>query len=175
MTDPAFPDSPAVRRWMVETLRRDLVGPGPDDADLARERLGETPSRWYLTGFITPADDAPDADDLAAQEEQENAVEGRDAGGAGGAAGDDGDAEPATTKLRFLPSSLGLTVLLPPDVKELDVELTWGDYVTEPPLPPTLLIEGPADGADGKAAVPNVDWVRIPRRQTLRLPGPGRH
>ena len=86
MTVPAFPDSLAVRRWMVETLRRDLVGPSPADEDIARERLGETPSRWYLAGFITPADDAPDADDLAAQEEQENAIEARDEGGAGSAA-----------------------------------------------------------------------------------------
>ena len=49
--------SEAVRARLVETLRRDLVGPGPDDADIARERLGETPSRWCLTGFITPAEE----------------------------------------------------------------------------------------------------------------------
>ena len=48
------------RRQIVEALRRDLVGPlpidvAPDDADLQAERLGQTPSSWYLTGFIGTA------------------------------------------------------------------------------------------------------------------------
>jgi hypothetical protein len=34
-----------VRVRLVNILRRDLVGPGPQDADLARERLAENPSR----------------------------------------------------------------------------------------------------------------------------------
>ena len=45
----------AVRARIVETLRRDLIGPGPQDADLAREVLKENPSRWYLTGFLAPS------------------------------------------------------------------------------------------------------------------------
>lgn len=44
-----------VRARIVNTLRRDLIGPGPDDADLARERLKDNPSRWYLAGFLAPA------------------------------------------------------------------------------------------------------------------------
>ena len=38
-------------------------------------------------------------------------------------------------KRRFLPSSIGLTVLLPPDVREIEARVCWGDYRTEPPLP----------------------------------------
>jgi hypothetical protein len=38
-----------VRSSIVETFRGDLVGPAP----LARERLNENPSRWYLTGFFS--------------------------------------------------------------------------------------------------------------------------
>src|SRR5262249_20296037 len=53
----ASPPSADVRRSIVNIFRRDLVGPGPLDADLARERLNESPSRWYLTGFLAPADD----------------------------------------------------------------------------------------------------------------------
>ena len=34
-----------VRASIVDTFRRDLVGPGPQDADLARERLSDNPSR----------------------------------------------------------------------------------------------------------------------------------
>ena len=40
----------AVRARIVDKLRRDLIGPGPQDADIAREVLKENPSRWYLTG-----------------------------------------------------------------------------------------------------------------------------
>ena len=35
-----------VRSSIVETFRGDLVGPAPQDLDLARERLNENPSRW---------------------------------------------------------------------------------------------------------------------------------
>ena len=48
-----------IRARIASTFRRDLVGPGPEteDLDLASERLNENPSRWYLTGFLAPADD----------------------------------------------------------------------------------------------------------------------
>jgi hypothetical protein len=46
-----------VRSSIVETFRGDLVGPALQDLDLARERLNENPSRWYLTGFLAPADE----------------------------------------------------------------------------------------------------------------------
>ena len=63
-----------VRSSIVQTFRGNLVGPAPQDLDLARERLNENPSRWYLTGFLAPADEpAPsgrsDEDDPSAQEE----------------------------------------------------------------------------------------------------------
>jgi hypothetical protein len=69
-----------VRASIVETFRRDLIGPkpGPEDADIAKERLNENPSRWYLAGFLAPAEDemamnAPEEDDdPGAQEEREN-------------------------------------------------------------------------------------------------------
>jgi hypothetical protein len=48
----------AVRTRLVDTLRRDLIGPGPEDTDLARELLKENPSRWYLTGFLAPSLDS---------------------------------------------------------------------------------------------------------------------
>lgn len=51
MTVPASTD---IRARLVETLRRDLIGPGPQDADLARERLKEKPSGWYVTGYLAP-------------------------------------------------------------------------------------------------------------------------
>ena len=66
-------------------------------------------------------------------------VEEPDEEGAGGAAGDDEPPEAPSAKRRFLPSSIGLTVLLPPDVTEIEARVSWGDYRTEPPLPEDLV------------------------------------
>ena len=169
-----------VRSSIVNTFRRDLVGPGPQDVDLERERLNENPSRWYLIGFLAPADDplaqkgARGAeDDPSTQEEMETDVEEPDDLGAGGAAGDTEPPDAPTTKRRFLPSSIGLTVLLPPDVKEIEARICWGDYQTEPPLPEITLLPAEADdkGEDGKPKKkrPLVDWVRTPRQESVRV------
>jgi hypothetical protein len=84
-----------VRSSIVTAFRRDLVGPGPQDSDLAKERLDVSPSRWYLAGFLAPADDpltqdGPQdrEDDPSTQEEMETDVEEPVDDGAGGAAGD---------------------------------------------------------------------------------------
>jgi hypothetical protein len=168
-----------VRSRIVDTFRRDLVGPGPQDLDLAKERLNENPSRWYLAGFLAPADDpltqdgAKDAEaDPAAQEEMEIDVEEPVDDGAGGAAGDAEIPDVPNTKRRFLPSSIGITVLLPPDVSEIEAHLCWGDYRTEPPLPEEILAPDPKESGDDKQKKeerPRVEWVRVPQYQTVRL------
>jgi hypothetical protein len=155
-----------VRARLVDILRRDLVGPGPQDEDLARERLSENPSRWYLTGFIAPKEDEVEADDPAAQEEDEREAEQELGSGAGGAAGDDEPSEAPVTHRRFLPSSIGLTVLLPMDVEAIEARVSWGDYVTEPPLPEGALLRGEnEDGSPGR----HVDWVRVPQQRSVTL------
>lgn len=153
----------AVRARLVETFRRDLVGPGLEDEDLARERLAENPSRWYLTGFIAPAEDEPAADDPAVQEEDDREAESETGSGA---AGDDEPSEAPAARRRFLPSSIGLTVLLPLHVGMIEARVSWGDYVTEPPLPETVLL--PREGADD-VADRHVDWVRIPQQRSVSL------
>ncbi|MCU0732377.1 MAG: hypothetical protein MUE84_12440, partial [Hyphomonas sp.] len=86
--------SEEVRAQIVNVFRRDLIGPGQQDADLATERLNENPARWYLAGFIAPAEDPlgleGDDDDVdpSAQEEMELDVEEPDADGSNGAAAD---------------------------------------------------------------------------------------
>ena len=67
-----------IRAHIVDVFRRDLIGPGEQDADLANERLNESPSRWYLTGFLAPAEDPlgldgadDESNNPAAQEEME--------------------------------------------------------------------------------------------------------
>ena len=46
-------DSTLVRAGLVEALRLDLVGPDNDHI-FAHELLPESPTRWYLTGFLVP-------------------------------------------------------------------------------------------------------------------------
>jgi len=170
-----------IRSSVVFAFRRDLVGPEPQDADIARERLTENPSRWYLTGFLAPADDplaqdGPQAieDDPSAQEEMEIDVEEQTDDGAGGAAGDDAAPETPNTKRRFLPSSIGLTVLLPPDVTEIEARVCWGDYRTEPLLSDDLFLpdeleEKIEDGKRKRKERPFVEWVRFPKEQVVRI------
>ncbi|HXN88306.1 MAG TPA: hypothetical protein VN890_02960, partial [Methylocella sp.] len=63
---PAPTSAAAIRGRIVDALRRDLIGPGPKDADLADEllKVKENPSRWYLAGFLSPALDGEGAESL---------------------------------------------------------------------------------------------------------------
>jgi len=159
-------NSVEVRTELFHRLRRDLVGPSihaldrHDDSDLAEERLRDNPSRWYLTGFIAPSDDSEEIE-TDPIEGQDNLALGPSGSGAGGAAGDDDDPEPPSTQKRFLPSSIGLTAILPIETSEIEIELNWGDYVAEPPLSPAIL-----DGQD--TAQPDVEWLR--RARHARFP-----
>ncbi|HJW42628.1 MAG TPA: DISARM system helicase DrmA [Rhizomicrobium sp.] len=164
-----------VRSGLVDLLRRDLFGPHPEaDADLAREVLSEKPSRWYVGGFIVPAFDgvgaaAPDEeeiaeraqDDLLASETLESPVDS-DA--------DEQEMPDQPPKDRYLPSSLGLTVMLPEEVRTVDLRVTWGDYKTEPPLPDVLLLPEAETGSEKKPERPTgLHWVRIPGEARLSL------
>src|SRR5258707_7894984 len=178
-----------IRRSIVNTFRRDLIGPlpvsvEPTDADLERERLSDRdrPSRWYLAGFIAPTDDPMALDaaedeviDPSAQEELDPEADAPDPAGAGGEVGDNETPDAPNTPRRFLPSSIGLTVLVDPDVTEIEANVTWGDNRTEPPLPESVLIgesEPEEIGADGKRkrkARVAVEWVRIPKARTVTI------
>jgi hypothetical protein len=122
-----------VRSHLVETLGLDLIGPDRD-SDLRNEVLPQAPSRWYLTGFLVPIDAAED------QKTDEVADEGVDEIGKGAGVDDDAAPEPAAARRAFFPSSMGLSLLVPKDAKELRVTVRWGDYLapakaTEPEQP----------------------------------------
>jgi hypothetical protein len=157
-----------VRTGLVDRLRRNLVGPSEaEDADLATERLpaGESPSRWYLTGFIAPSGEGPSAPEPADAEfdDTESFFPEPEPSGAGGAAGDDDEPEQPAARRRFLPSSIGLSTMIDADVTEIEAVVSWGDYVPEPPLSPEVL----ESGVEPKGAA--VTWRRVPRERTLTL------
>jgi hypothetical protein len=168
-----------VRGRLVEVLRRDLIGPSPDDTDIARERLGEEPSRWYLSGYIAPAavvsedeaaEESDDPEGLEIDEDDEN--DRIEKAGAAGAAPDRVEDDKPIRRRSFHPSAIGITVLLPQGVRDVEAIVTWGDYQTEPSIEAYLLAAegGAQDGP--KPDAPRVEWVRIPRSENLRVPVP---
>jgi hypothetical protein len=188
----AKPASPvAVRERLIELMRRDLIGPHPDlDSDLAREVLsGSSPSTWYLTGYLGPRRKTGAARRLAAvtgseaaQEqvaedllEAQRGSEGMEDGATGkGVPPDDGSAERPPVR-SFEPSSLGLTVLLPRDARELRARVTWGDYVTEPRLDDAVFLPEAREAAEARGESPKaparnmIDWRRLPREEWLAI------
>lgn len=176
--------SAEVRDRIIAMLRRDLIGPlpptaeGDPDADLQRERLGEPPAGWYLTGFIGPmgeavrtdgAADDPDAAeerDIDGGEMLDDAVEPREDDDTGAVAQDDDPPEAPVVRRRYVPASIGITVMLPDPVEAIEVRVTWGDYTTEPPLSPEQI----AEGVEGE--LPKLEWLRQPREEIVSLPIP---
>jgi hypothetical protein len=136
----------------MDALRLDLVGP---DRGLGTpdEVLPQPPSRWYLTGFLVPID-APDADRA-----EEDSTEGVDEVGDAKGLDDATAPEPAAARRAYLPSSIGMSLLVPADAGELNVTARWGDYK----------LHKPGDGHGGAA-----EWKRTPREEALTLAIPAR-
>ena len=161
-------DSVSVRRYLCDALRIDLVGPRPGDAALQHERLPQAPSRWYLTGFLAPGD-APEEqlaqDSEEALDEPAEPLHGGD---------DAGTPDRGSHKRIFLPSSMGLSMLVDEETKRLDVVVSWGDYAPEivdtPEIAdiPEAVREGenPPEGEsppeDSRRARRFAPWVRRP-------------
>ena len=139
-------DSVSVRRYLCDALRIDLVGPRPGDAALQHERLPQAPSRWYLTGFLAPGD-APEEqlaqDSEEALDEPAEPLHGGD---------DAGTPDRGSHKRIFLPSSMGLSMLVDEETKRLAVAVSWGDYAPEivdtPEIADTSDAAGDPEAAD---------------------------
>src|SRR5258708_4450928 len=114
--------SAEVRSKLVEALKLDLVGPS-DNLGSPAEVLPQAPSRWYLTGFLVPIGAERD------QRTDEAASEDLDQPGESGGTDDNLPPERPAARQRYLPSSIGVSVLLPTSVTKLEVRVSWGDYV----------------------------------------------
>src|SRR2546425_10051663 len=117
-----------VRSQLIGALRLDLIGPGevlgPANrmlGDLA-EILPQRPSTWYLAGFLVPLDAAPE------QKTDEQSTDELDVINDSHAQDDAVTPEPAAARVRYLPSSIGVSVLIAADAKSLQVTARWGDY-----------------------------------------------
>ena len=115
--------SAAVRDRLIDALRLDRIGPDPrNEADEPwfEEELPQAPSKWHLTGFLIPfkaehrADDDVDAGELD---------EVRDEGGGA----DDNEPEATSHRKSHFPASMGLSVLVTPDTRQLHATMLWGD------------------------------------------------
>ena len=113
--------SAEARIKLVEALELDLVGPS-NGHPFERELLPRSPRTWYLTGMLVPVDAKVEArEDPVSDEEIDDAS--KDNGG------DDGGAPDKAAKRRgYLPSSIGLSFLVPPGVDCVTVRAEWGEY-----------------------------------------------
>lgn len=121
--DPRPSTGTAIREHLIAALRADLIGPfAPSSDDTSTEILPQTPTRWYLTGFLAP-EVARDLQDDPTTEEEPGA-------GDDGTRRDAGEAEPGPKIKQRWPASLGLSVLLPAgsDADEVEVTVRYARY-----------------------------------------------
>lgn len=144
-----------VRQRLVEALAADLIGPFVPDGHPqgGQEILPLPPSRWYLTGFLSPQGGrAPDADD-------NESTDGELAAGAETQSEDAGSEEPEPKRPVRFPASMGLSVFLPPGQDDhIEVDVWYADYDK---------IEVALEHTDSK----KTGWKRVPHGP-VRVPVP---
>ncbi|MBK8752322.1 MAG: helicase [Candidatus Competibacteraceae bacterium] len=153
--------SAEIRDRLIHALRVDLVGPA-----LADELLDETPTRWYLTGFLAPRNAGIEQRSDPEAADQADLLESVSA-----AAEDNGNPDRPAARSSPFPASLGLSLLVSADTDTLSVQLDWGDYQRLDP-PPAARIPAEAE----TAAPPVEQWQRQPQQPapiTLNLPASG--
>src|SRR6516165_10806044 len=107
-----------LRSSLVDALRLDLVGPSEGVGD-QNEALPQAPSSWYLAGFLVPTEA------LQTQGVDESSTDEVDEASDGNGLDDDVTPEPAAARQRYLPSSIGLSVLVPNKAGHLGVKVSW--------------------------------------------------
>lgn len=169
--------SAQVRSQLVTALELDLIGPtqrvlralGADAQGLETEALDRLPSSWYSSGFLVPTstdlslrcDDTADDDFAAADGVDLRKPRSADKQYKSSAAGDDsGSSEPGPARPQLFASSIGVSVLLPPNA-ELQVIARWGDYIK--------LAEASNPDALAGSTREEETWQRTPRQEALAI------
>lgn len=161
---PKFVDSAAVRDWLIDEVRLDLVGPGAADTSLQAESLPLPPSRWYLTGYLVPVlaghggDTGPSVRDGDADREGD-----LDSGDDAGGLDDQNTPDKSSARKAWRPSSIGLSFLVESNIKSIEVVAEWGDY--------TL-----TEVKDADTGMTDTVWARKHRREpvSVRIDNNGR-
>ena len=105
-----------IRSELIDALTLDLVGPAPGLGN-ANEVLNQFPSRWYLTGFLVPTEASDD------QKQDDDAGDEMEELGASGPADDNDEPDRSANRRTNFPSSIGVSVLIPPETESLDVNV----------------------------------------------------
>ena len=112
------------RKDLTDTLHLDLIGP-QKGGRFEDELLSETPTSWYLAGYLVPT---TAGDDLRLDDEVEDEI---DAAPEAGGYDDDAPVDRSASGNNYLPSSMGMTTIIPANAKAVSVTVEWGDYIEE--------------------------------------------
>ena len=151
-------DSARVRAELLTGLRYELIGPDSRDPEpWKNEELPayDRPTKRYLAGYLVPAYLPQDEADLDDREDE--SLGGIEADGSDGEALADKVTRPST-----LPSSMGLSVLLPSEVHQLRTVLEWGSYELRD-----------AEGQIDKQGRQIQHWCRTQHRAEVEVPVTG--
>ena len=119
--------STEVREQILDSVVLDLVGPvaGLKAGNYLEQEIlpGSTaPLRWYLTGFLAPFAAKPE------EKTDEDSGEQIDLIPTKTGLDDEAAPESASSRKTPFPSSIGLSVLIPPQCGHIKATVTWGDY-----------------------------------------------
>jgi hypothetical protein len=144
--------STAIRRHIVDALRADLVGPFFPGDPPGDETWDMAPSKRYLYGFLVPREQA------SVEDEEDKDPTDDELAEAGNDPAEESQNDPQARRRPTLPSSIGLSVLLPAgDGDSVAVRVCYAIYKAETQ-------ESAADG-DGrkKRGRPGTHWRRVPQ------------
>ena len=156
-----------IRSQLVEALRLDMIGPDAiEKLGTPDEVLPQSPSRWYLTGFLVPLDAGEE------QRAQEGSDEELDEMNEAGGADDKNTPEPAAARRAYMPSSIGMSILVPVSARQLTATVRWGDYKQVVSGQSPVVSEGD-DSSSRKLTIgtwqPTTVWQRTPHEEQVVL------
>lgn len=142
-------DPTYVRSSLLDALQIDLIGPSGALGD-HRELLPQAPSRWYLAGFLVPTDADED------QRYDPNSDDEVDQAPAVASVDENQTPEQSAGKRSYLPSSLGLSVLVSSGKQEMQAIVRFGEYLRIEP-----------DGGFKQGSLPQ--WQRNPHEEIVTI------